>query len=74
MVKTKYKNSYRVFVSGMIEGRCARASQWFDVGAKNEKQALAILREKYNKTLKYSVVFQHPTDLGLPVGSYIKRG
>lgn len=74
MSKNYYKNTYRVFVSGMIEGRCKRASQWFDVGARSEKEALSILKKEYNKTLKYSVVFQHKSDLGIPMGHYIKRG
>lgn len=73
MSNLKFKNAYRVFVSGMIEGRCKRANESFDVGARSEKEALQILKENYNKTLKYSVVFQHKTDLGIPVGRFIKK-
>ena len=73
-MKTIYKNTYRVFVSGMVEGRCKRAQEWFDVGARSEKEAILILKEEYNKTLKYSVIFKHKTDLGISVGQYIKRG
>lgn len=57
----------------MVEGRCKRARHVFDVGAKNKKHALEILKKEFNKTSKYSIVYEHSSDLGIPVGSFIQR-
>lgn len=57
----KFKKTYRVFSSGMVEGRCRRARHIFDVGARNKKHALEILKKsstRLSSTLLFTSIIQ----------------